>query len=77
MIRKKDNNIEKEITRLKEKTIKPTQKVNELLENPIFKSIEAAKNDHVFVNAVDPLAQGGTAWSKVKFLDAAITNLTK
>ena len=51
--------------------------LDELLENPIFKSIEAAKNGHVFVNAVDPLAQGGTAWSKVKFLDAAITNLTK
>ncbi|WP_225216152.1 MULTISPECIES: ABC transporter substrate-binding protein [Psychrobacillus] len=51
--------------------------LDELLENPIFGSIEAAKNDHVFVNAVDPLAQGGTAWSKVKFLDAAIENLSK
>lgn len=51
--------------------------LEELLENPIFKSTEAVKNDHVFVNAVDPLAQGGTAWSKVKFLEAAITNLTK
>ena len=59
-----------------ENTDNPTA-LDELLENPIFKSMEAAKNDHVFVNAVDPLAQGGTAWSKVKFLDAAITNLTK
>ena len=59
-----------------ENTDNPTA-LDELLENPIFKSMEAAKNDHVFVNVVDPLAQGGTAWSKVKFLDAAIINLTK
>lgn len=51
--------------------------LDDLLNNPIFKSVEAAKNDHIFVNAVDPLAQGGTAWSKVKFLDAAIENLLK
>lgn len=51
--------------------------LDELMENPIFQSIEAAKNDHVFVNVVDPLAQGGTAWSKVKFLDAAIESLSK
>lgn len=54
-----------------------TAALDELLANPIFGSIEAAKNDHVFVNVVDPLAQGGTAWSKVKFLDAAIENLSK
>lgn len=49
--------------------------LDDLLDNPIFKNIEAVKNDQVFVNAIDPLAQGGTAWSKVKFLDAAIENL--
>ena len=59
-----------------ENTDNPTA-LEELKENPIFQSIEAVKNDHLFVNTVDPLAQGGTAWSKVKFLDAAITNLTK
>lgn len=59
-----------------ENTDKPTA-LDDLLKNPIFQSVEAAKNDHVFVNAVDPLAQGGTAWSKVKFIDAAIENLTK
>ncbi|MCM3758352.1 ABC transporter substrate-binding protein [Sporosarcina aquimarina] len=48
---------------------------DDLLANPIFKSITAAKEDHVFVNTVAPLAQGGTAWSKVRFLDAAIKNL--
>lgn len=51
--------------------------LDELLQNPIFKSVKAAKNEHVFVNAVDPLAQGGTAWSKVRFLDGAIDNLLK
>lgn len=51
--------------------------LDDLIKNPIFKSVNAAKNNHVFVNAVDPLAQGGTAWSKVRFLDAAIENLLK
>jgi iron complex transport system substrate-binding protein len=51
--------------------------LNELLENPIFKGIEASKNNKVFVNTIDPLAQGGTAWSKVRFLDAVVDNLSK
>lgn len=51
--------------------------LDELLENPIFKGIEASKNNKVFVNAIDPLAQGGTAWSKVRFLDAVVDNLLK
>lgn len=44
--------------------------LDELMEDPIFQSITAAKNDNIHVNAVDPLAQGGTAWSKVHFLEA-------
>ncbi|MBX9975811.1 ABC transporter substrate-binding protein [Cytobacillus firmus] len=51
--------------------------LDELTNNPIWKSIEAAKNDNVFVNAVDPMAQGGTAWSKTAFLKAAGENLFK
>ncbi|EEH97706.1 MULTISPECIES: ABC transporter substrate-binding protein [Clostridium] len=51
--------------------------LNELLANPIFESLEATKNNKVFVNTVEPLAQGGTAWSKVKFLDAVVDNLLK
>ncbi|MDZ5010999.1 iron-uptake system-binding protein, partial [Clostridium perfringens] len=39
--------------------------------------IEASKNNKVFVNTIDPLAQGGTAWSKVRFLDAVVDNLLK
>lgn len=44
--------------------------LDEILGNSIFKSTKAAKNDKVFVNIVDPLAQGGTAWSKINFLEA-------
>ncbi|KSU88597.1 iron-uptake system-binding protein [Bacillus sp. VT 712] len=51
--------------------------LEELENNPIWKSMNAAKNDKIFVNSVDPLAQGGTAWSKTKFLEAASKDLTK
>ena len=51
--------------------------LEELESNSIWKSIEAVKNDKVFVNSVDPLAQGGTAWSKTAFLKAATENLAK
>lgn len=53
------------------------QALEELQKNPIFKSLKATQNDQVFVNAIDPLAQGGTAWSKVKFLDVAVEKLLK
>ena len=49
--------------------------LEELQANPIFQSLQAVQNEQVFINAIDPLAQGGTAWSKVKFLDAATENL--
>ncbi|TMV09423.1 AraC family transcriptional regulator [Paenibacillus thermoaerophilus] len=51
--------------------------LEDLQNNPIWKSLNAVKNNRVFVNVVDPLAQGGTAWSKVQFLKAAIENLNK
>ena len=51
--------------------------LDELLADPIFNSTNAAKNEKVFVNTIEPLAQGGTAWSKVKFLDAAVESLLK
>lgn len=44
--------------------------LEDLQNNPIFKSINAVKNENVFVNLVDPIAQGGTAYSKISFLDA-------
>lgn len=40
----------------------------EILANDIFKSTNAAKNGEVYENIVDPMAQGGTAWSKIHFL---------
>ncbi|MFJ7370676.1 ABC transporter substrate-binding protein [Lysinibacillus sp. NPDC098008] len=49
--------------------------LEELQKNPIFTSLRAAQNNQVFVNTIEPLAQGGTAWSKVKFLDIAAEKL--
>ncbi|MDT3426424.1 iron complex transport system substrate-binding protein [Paenibacillus forsythiae] len=47
-----------------------TGALDELQKNPIFQSLNAVKNGKVFVNTVDPLAQGGTAYSKIQFLKA-------
>ncbi len=50
--------------------------LEELENNPIWKTINAVKSNHVYVNAVDPLAQGGTAWSKSTFLKAVVEKLS-
>jgi iron complex transport system substrate-binding protein len=50
--------------------------LEDLQNNPIWQSINAVKNNKVFVNVVDPLAQGGTAWSKINFLKAAVEKLS-
>ena len=42
--------------------------LEEIESNPIWQSMNAAKEKKVFVNVVDPMAQGGTAWSKTAFL---------
>ncbi|WP_055108245.1 ABC transporter substrate-binding protein [Paenibacillus ihumii] len=44
--------------------------LEELQSNPIWGSINAVKNGNLFVNIVDPIAQGGTAYSKIAFLEA-------
>ncbi|SER26863.1 bacillibactin-binding protein [Gracilibacillus ureilyticus] len=44
--------------------------LTDLESNPIWQSLQAVKEDQVYVNVVDPLAQGGTAWSKMEFLKA-------
>lgn len=54
-----------------------TKALEELQNNAIWNSIEAVKNNQVFVNAVDPMAQGGTAWSKTAFLNAVKEQLVK
>ena len=51
--------------------------LEELQNNPIMKSTKALKEGKTFVNVVDPLAQGGTAYSKIEFLKAAIAELSK
>lgn len=51
--------------------------LDEILENEIFKNLKASKEDKVFVNIVDPLAQGGASWSKIKFLEAVQTEVLK
>lgn len=44
--------------------------LEELQKNPIWKNLKAVKSGNVYVNIVDPLAQGGTAYSKFSFLEA-------
>lgn len=44
--------------------------LEELQKNPIWKNLKAVKNGNVYVNLVDPIAQGGTAYSKFSFLEA-------
>ena len=51
--------------------------LDDLQANPIFASLTAVKNGDVHVNTIAPLAQGGTAWSKVQFLDVAAEKLVK
>ena len=57
-----------------ENTDAPTA-LEDLKKDPIFSSLKASQNDRVFINTISPMAQGGTAWSKVKFLDAAVESL--
>ncbi|WP_342556924.1 ABC transporter substrate-binding protein [Lysinibacillus sp. FSL P4-0201] len=45
--------------------------------NPIIQNITAFKNDQVFVNVIDPLMEGGPAYSRIKFLEAIQQNLVK
>ncbi|WP_058301991.1 ABC transporter substrate-binding protein [Gorillibacterium timonense] len=52
-----------------------TDALDKLKANPIFKSVNAVKNNQMFVNVVDPLAQGGTAYSKTQFLKAFLEHV--
>ena len=46
-------------------------------QNPIIQNINAFKNEQVFVNVVDPLMEGGPAFSRITFLEAIQQNLDK
>lgn len=60
-----------------EENMETPNAMEELQNDPIMKNLTAFKNGTAFVNVVDPLAQGGTAYSKIEFLKAAVENLTK
>lgn len=51
--------------------------VEELQNNPIIRNISALKNDQAFVNLIDPLAEGGPAWSRIHFVKEAVEHLTE
>ncbi|MDN5342536.1 MAG: iron complex transport system substrate-binding protein [Oceanotoga sp.] len=56
----------------KNENLDSPEALKDLQKNPIWKNIKAVKDDKVFVNIVNPMAQGGTAYSKISFLDAII-----
>ncbi|WP_100401903.1 ABC transporter substrate-binding protein [Bacillus sp. FJAT-42315] len=47
----------------------------ELKKNPIIQNTNAFKNDQVFVNVVDPLMEGGPAYSRIEFLESVQKHL--
>ncbi|MFJ7952957.1 ABC transporter substrate-binding protein [Lysinibacillus sp. NPDC096418] len=53
------------------------QAYEELKKNPIIQNIAAFKNDHVHINIVDSLLEGGTIFSKIEFLKALEQNVLK
>ncbi len=44
--------------------------LKDLESNAIWKNLNAVKDGHVYENVIDPMAAGGTAWSKTNFLAA-------
>ena len=44
--------------------------LKDLESNAIWKKLNAVKDGHVYENVIDPMAAGGTAWSKTNFLAA-------
>lgn len=51
--------------------------LEDLQNNPIWKTINAVKNGKTYVNLIDPSAQGGTSWSKINFLDLVVEKLSQ
>jgi iron complex transport system substrate-binding protein len=51
--------------------------VEELQQNPIWRSMKAVKNNNVFINVVDPLIQGVAIGGKIQFLNAAVEKLSQ
>lgn len=51
--------------------------IENLKKNPIIQNINAFKYDHVYVNVVDPLMEGGPVYSRIKFLESVQKHLDK
>lgn len=49
----------------------------DLKQNPIVQQIHAFKENHVYVNVVDPLMEGGPAYSRIKFVESVQQHLDK
>ncbi len=51
--------------------------LDELRQNPIWRSMKAVKNGRVFINVVDPLVQGVAIGGKIQFLKATVAKLSQ
>ncbi|MEW4368248.1 ABC transporter substrate-binding protein [Paenibacillus kandeliae] len=51
--------------------------LQDLQNNPILSKMKAFQNGHVYVNVIDPLSEGGPAWSRDQFVQAAVKELSK
>ncbi|GIQ66796.1 iron-uptake system-binding protein [Paenibacillus cisolokensis] len=51
--------------------------LQDVLDNPIVQAVTAVKEGNVFVNLIDPLSEGGPAWSRTEFLKAMLEQLAK
>ncbi|MDO3411999.1 ABC transporter substrate-binding protein [Saccharibacillus sp. CPCC 101409] len=51
--------------------------LNDLENNPIIRQTAAFKEGHVFVNVIDPLSEGGPAWSRDLFMQTAAEKLSE
>lgn len=49
--------------------------LEELENNPIWQSLTAVKDDHVYVNVIDPILEGGPLYSREALLDATLENV--
>lgn len=50
---------------------------DELKKNPVIQNLNAFKQNHVYVNVVDPLMEGGPAYSRIKFLESVQKHLNQ
>ncbi|PRO41705.1 ABC transporter substrate-binding protein [Bacillus sp. LLTC93] len=50
---------------------------DDLKRNPVIQNITAFKKEQVYVNVVDPLLEGGPAYSRIKFLKSLQQHLDK